>query len=235
MPRSDQPGPLSPAARARRSPLGPQWQPAQCRDRIDPAGRQEDQSTAVMARIVEAVDRAEEVGVEQIARAAVIAGMDRGLGRALDHQVGRRQRVEILGVAHVAMDKADAAGAQPRQCELAAAAVQIIESDDLLAAPFGQQQTQIRADEAGPSGDQDAHGPPSTPGTHSRRPGSGKIINAASRPQHCPANRLWLIICSNGCLIAPRANVARRRPTGGAHGGDHHHTAAAGDRRRRAR
>ena len=157
MPRSDHPSPLSPGATTRRSRSRSQRQPAQRRDRVDPARRQENHCAAMAARMVEAVDRAEQVGVEQIAGAAVVAGMHRRLGRAFDDQIGFREAVEILGIADVAMNKRDTAGAQPGQRQFAAAAVKIVKGKNLAAAALRQQHSQIRADKTGPSGDQDSH------------------------------------------------------------------------------
>jgi len=48
------------------------------------------------------------------------------LGRALDQQIDRREAVEILRVADIAVNKPDAAGPQARQRQLAAAPVQIV-------------------------------------------------------------------------------------------------------------
>ena len=91
------------------------------------------------ARVVEAVDRADQVGVEQIAGAAVVAGMHRRLSRAFDDQIGFGEAVEILGIADVAVNKLDAGGAQPRQRQFAAAAVKIVEGENLAAAALRQQ------------------------------------------------------------------------------------------------
>ena len=107
---------------------------AQGGNRIDPACRQENQPAAVTPGVIEAVDRANQICVEQITHAAVVAGMHRWLSRAFDNQIGGRKAVEILGIADVAVNKIDTAGAQPRERQFATAAMKIVESDHRITA-----------------------------------------------------------------------------------------------------
>ena len=73
------------------------------RDRVDAAGREEDDEGAVAAGQLEAVVGAGEVGVDEVAGVAVDAAHHRGLGRALDQRRrARGSRGQVVGLAHVA-------------------------------------------------------------------------------------------------------------------------------------
>ncbi len=77
--------------------------------------------------MLQAVDRAVEIGGDDIIGAAAIARMDARLGRAFDQPVGGARLGQILARTDVAMEETHAAGRQPGERELAAAATQIIE------------------------------------------------------------------------------------------------------------
>ena len=79
------------------------------------------------ARIFEAVERADEVGLNKIVGAAAVAGVDRGLRGTFEHQIGSRRLVKVAGTAHIAMDKFDPRLAQTRERQLAPATPQIVE------------------------------------------------------------------------------------------------------------
>ncbi len=72
------------------------------RDRVDAAGREEDDEGAVAAGQLEAVVGAGQVGVDEVAGVAVDAAHHRGLGRALDQGRDPRQPRQVGGLAHVA-------------------------------------------------------------------------------------------------------------------------------------
>ena len=61
-------------------------------------------------------------------------------------------------MAHVAVHELDAGLAQPRQVELRAAPVEVVERDDLpVGMALGEREGEVRADEAGSAGDDQAH------------------------------------------------------------------------------
>ena len=73
-----------------------QRQRAQSGDRIDAAAGQEHQVAAGAAQVLQAVDQAGQVGVQQVAGASAVAGMDAGFGRTFDQQIDRAGGVEVL-------------------------------------------------------------------------------------------------------------------------------------------
>ena len=74
-------------------------------DRIDAARRDEHHGTAVAAQMLQAVDRAVEIGGDDIVGAAAIARMDAGLGGAFDQPVGGTRLGQILARTDVAMEQ----------------------------------------------------------------------------------------------------------------------------------
>ena len=83
-----------------------QRQGAQGGDRVNARTRQKHQPAATLASVFQTIERATQVGVEHIARRAANAGMHTGFGRGLDEHVERAvERLKILPVAHIAMDK----------------------------------------------------------------------------------------------------------------------------------
>ena len=104
-------------------------------------------------RIFKAVQGADEVCVHDVTGAAVVPGMNGRLGRTLDQHIGRGKVIEILGIANVAVNESDAASAQPRQRQFAAASMQIVEARYCRSTRPGQHQRETRPDEAGSAGD----------------------------------------------------------------------------------
>ena len=108
-------------------------------DRVDPAGREEDEEGAVAPGELEAVVGAGQVGVDEVGGVAVGPAHHRGLGRALDQGRDLGQAVEVGGLADVAADELDAGLLEPRQVQLRAAAVEVVEGEDLpLGVPRGK-------------------------------------------------------------------------------------------------
>ena len=68
-----------------------------------------------------------------------------------------RQPGEVVGLAHVALDELDPGLLEPRQVQFRAAAVEVVERDDLpVGVAGGERDGEVGADEAGPAGDQQA-------------------------------------------------------------------------------
>ena len=94
--------------------------------------------------------------MDEVAGVAVDAAHHRGLGRALDDRVELRQRGEVGGLAHVALDELDPGLLQPRQVERRAAPVEVVEDEQIpVGMTAGERDGKIRTDEPGPAGDQD--------------------------------------------------------------------------------
>jgi hypothetical protein len=96
-----------------------QRQFAQRCDRIYPARRQEDDRGPMLTGVTETIDRADQVRVDQISITACKAGLDGGLGRALDEQIQISRVNKVLTVADVAVAEFNPARSQPRQRQLA--------------------------------------------------------------------------------------------------------------------
>ena len=173
-------------------------------DRVDPAGREEDEEGAVAPGELEAVVGAGQVGVDQIGGVAVGPAHHRGLGRALDQGGDLGQAVEVGGLADVAADELDPGLLEARQVQLRAAPVEVVEREDLpIGVPGGEGNGQIRADEAGPAGDQDPRHDPGklspipagkpipSPGACGSRIGGVRVHRLARRRRaHRPGNPL---------------------------------------------
>ena len=109
----------------------------------------EDHSGVEAPRGVEAMDRAEQVGVNQVAVIPFVARLDRRLGRALDEPIDGAGGFDISGLPDVTVAEEDAAVSQARQCELAAATFEVVEGDYLgVFACTLEGQSQRRAHEA---------------------------------------------------------------------------------------
>ena len=104
-----------------------EWQVVQGGDRIDAAGAEEQQGGAAGSGRLQTVDRAEEVRVEDGSRRAALAGVDRGLGGAVDQKVEWREVVEVVGRADIAMAEIDRCISQARQAQLAAATLEAVQ------------------------------------------------------------------------------------------------------------
>src|SRR5262249_15859825 len=59
-----------------------------------------------------------------------VSGMHAGFGGTLDHQIDRPHHLQILRRADIAVMKHNATRSQPRQCQFAAASLEIVERDD---------------------------------------------------------------------------------------------------------
>ena len=127
------------------------------RDRVDAAGREEEEEGAGAARLLEAVVSAGEVRVDEVGGVAVDAAHHRGLGRALDQGIERAEAGEVVWLADVALHELDPGLLQAGQVELRAAPVEVVERDDLpLGVARGQRHCEVGADEAGAAGDYEA-------------------------------------------------------------------------------
>ena len=105
---------------------------------------------------LEAVIGADEVRLDEDARRAADARHDARLGRALDERVDLADGEQILELADVAVGERDARLAQPREVQLAAAAVEAVERDDLvLWMARRERDSEVRADEPGAARDED--------------------------------------------------------------------------------
>lgn len=89
------------------------------------------------ARDLKTVDSAAEVGVDDVAGRAAIASEHGGFGAAFQNQVDLADLVEVGGLADIAEDELDARGAQARQVQLRAAALEVVERDDAHAFAMG--------------------------------------------------------------------------------------------------
>ena len=142
---------------------------------------------------------------------------------------------QVVGLAHVAVHEAHAGLAQARQVELRAAAVEVVERDDLpVGVAGGEREREVRADEARAAGDEDARHPPrlrcrrramrrmTLPAdgeprlavgdlggaTGGGRPSLGSLVCAAvSRPAHLTAAALTALLLM---LLLPAGPAAAR-------------------------
>ena len=102
------------------------------------------------------VQRADQVGLQQIIRCAIETGLHGSLGGAIDEQIEGRKPVEIVSIADVTVNERHARFSKARQVLLGAAPLQIIESRDLHRLELRlEHDGQIRAHEAGPARNQD--------------------------------------------------------------------------------
>ena len=87
-------------------------------DRVDAAGGEEDEEGILGPGALEAVEGAEQVGLDRVGGIGE-AGQDRGLGRALDHRLEAAAGGQVGGLAHVPVAELDpgsravAAGSAP--------------------------------------------------------------------------------------------------------------------------
>ena len=99
-----------------------------------------------------------EVGLHHVGRAAVVARVDRRLGRAFEQQIEGARVRQVVWRADVAVHELDAVRAEPVERELAAAALEVVEGADLnVGAVALQHQREAGPDEAGAAGDEDSH------------------------------------------------------------------------------
>ena len=123
-------------------------------DGINPARGQKDEGRIVPAGIIEAVDRARQVGVNQVVGGRGQAREHGGLGRGLNHGVNGGQGVEVFLVADVAVDELDAGRAQAGQVQLRAAALEVVEGQNAaVGVGLLKLQGQCRAHKAGTARD----------------------------------------------------------------------------------
>jgi hypothetical protein len=123
---------------------------------IDAAGGQEDHLRTAPRRQLEAVVGAHQVGVEDEARVASDTREYGWLGGALDERVELAHRVQVLGVAHVAVDEPDTGSTQTRQIQLRTTPVKVVERDDRpVGMALSEAQRQARPHEPRAAGDED--------------------------------------------------------------------------------
>ena len=144
---------------SRRSPRRSSGSARRPIDRIHAARREENHVRAVPPRGLEAVDRAGEVGLEHVGRAAAVAGVHGGLGRTFEQQVERAGVGEVVRRADVAVHEVDAACARsrssasslPRRLRLSKAQTWTsVRSRFSISARLG-------SDEPGAAGNEDSH------------------------------------------------------------------------------
>ncbi len=101
-------------------------------DGVNAAGAQKDETGAMATAILEEVNGANEVVVQQFPRAghAIDAGKDAGVGGAIDDPVGLARRLEVRGKADIAGPDPDAEQPEGLAVGLRAAAAEIIDARD---------------------------------------------------------------------------------------------------------
>ena len=131
-------------------------------DRVDPAGAEEEERRPPGPRQLQAVDRAGQVRLEDIAGRAVEPRLHRRLGGTIDHQVEGGQAFQVLHAADVAVAEPDPRPPEPGEAQLAPPALEAVEGRHLhVRQRAAEEDRQIRADESGPARDQhalDVHG-----------------------------------------------------------------------------
>src|SRR5262245_32364916 len=113
----------------------------------------------MLSRIFETVRGAKQIAVNKVIGIVTIARMDTWLRRRLDEDVGRARAGKVVHAAKISVHKYKASREQARKRKLAATALRIIEGNYSRGRPVAfERKCEIRADKAGPSGNEDALG-----------------------------------------------------------------------------
>jgi hypothetical protein len=133
------------------------------------------------ARSFKAMNRAVKVRAKNIGRAAFIARVDGRFSRTLDEEIETANVCEIFRVPDVTMDESDVGQSQTTEGQLATAAPQIIERQNLdIWKIMAEHQRKARPDEASPARYQNPHAAAtSRPGTVAMIPDAARKRSAA--------------------------------------------------------
>ena len=114
---------------------------------IDPAGAEHGEAAAPLLHQLQHVDRADEIVLDQLAAAglAVHAGEHAGVGGRLDDPIAAGQRLQVAGIADVAVMELDAVLAQGAAIGLTAGPDEVVQARDLPVRPAFPQAAGERA------------------------------------------------------------------------------------------
>jgi hypothetical protein len=134
-------------------------QPRERRDGVDAAGAEEHAGGAVHAAVLQQIDRAPEVVLDELPAGggAVDAGEDARIRRRVDDHVDRGPGLQVRRVADISVLDPDAQPAQRVAIELAARATQVVDAEELMLAVFPPGAYQGRSDESADARDQNLH------------------------------------------------------------------------------
>ena len=130
------------------------------RDRVDPAGAEQNKGGSSGFAEFQQIDRAKEVVFDQLARAgfSVHSGEHAGIRGGINHGVDGRNRLKVAGGADVSVEDVDAKRFEFGSIRLAAGSDEIIDPDDLQIGTMRQERLgQRAADETANSCYEDAH------------------------------------------------------------------------------
>src|SRR4051812_29160352 len=98
---------------------------------------------------LEAVDGAGQIGLNDVGRAAAVAGVHRRLGGAFDEHIKGSSVAEVVCAAHIAVHEGDAGSVKTVQGEFAPATFQVVECPNVSVGRVAlEHERQTRADEA---------------------------------------------------------------------------------------